>query len=223
MTTQDTLTANSKTNQFNVHPGSLYGQAVCGHTETHSKLGRLHAILVPKSLNKSGANLLLSGNTQGFKDFLRDIKQTYLAILTPTLPEEAHLKGPLLGLGILTSDTQVILVFDPASQFLKQNYQEWVEAGQVSIFICHADEQVGKLQTMFMDDVDANLDEWSHRSDWEPDNLKRIRQVIDAFDSSCSGTMNTVITSVLEMQDPTVPATLQSATLNGLMCPFSAA
>jgi len=193
------------TSRLNLAPGSLYGQVYSGHARTRSRLGRLHASLLPPSKWAGGASLVLFGHTQAVERFLRDIKTVGLLCLTPTLPDESHLKGPMLAISLDTSDTRVILVLDPGSQYVRQHYQEWVKAGQVSIDLITPGGNEGYRRTVLMGSVDQALNGWPHRTDWEPDPLERIRQVVDAFETWCNW-KKTVITSVLELLDTAAPA-----------------
>ena len=184
----------------NFAPGSLYGQVNSGPPSICSKFGRLHASLLPPSMWADGSSLVLLGHTQAFKRFVQDVKGACLTILIPTLPEENHLKGPLLAFGVESADTRVILVPDPASLYVRQHYQEWVKTGQVSIDLITEGGKGGCRQTLSMAGVDADLKGWPCRTDWEPDPLERFRQVVDAFEAWSDG-KKTVITSVLELQD----------------------
>lgn len=199
MSTQTSHRANAATAPFNVVPGSLYAQINSGDPKTLSKLGKLAASLVPPCADLSGANLILHGQTAAFQRFVRGITQAGSLIVNPLMPEGRHLKAPVLGLTIQTSDTMLVLAPDPASQYVRQHYRQWVKAAEVVIHLIPHGAGGWCRLAMSMQDVDAELNGWPYQADWESDPIKRMRPVVRALQAA-SPLEKTVVISVVELQ-----------------------
>lgn len=199
MFTQNSHSANAATSLFNVVPGALYGQVNSGDPKTLSKLGKLFVPLVPPGAGILGANLIVYGQTAGFQRFVRDITQAGPLIVNPLMPEGRHLKAPVLGLTVQTSNTMLVLAPDPASHYVRQHYRQWVKTGEVLIDLIPPSRLGCCRLTISMRDVDTDLNGWPQHAHWEPDPMKRMRQVVQALQAA-SPVEKTVVVSVVELQ-----------------------
>lgn len=180
--------------------GSFCGQIYDGSPAKWEKLGRLYTFLALNTPKVPAGTLMLMGQTKGFRKFMRGIKQSVSIFGTQHLSHGSGIKAAVLALGLESSDTTVFMALDPESQHVKRCYRGWLNAGKIPFWVLHQATHESEMSAMPIDGIEAELNGWPSREDWERDPQERMIQVIQAIEPmvDCN---RTVFLSVNELKD----------------------
>lgn len=161
--------------------GSFCGQIYDGSPAKWEKLGRLFAFLALNRPKVPVGTLRLMGRTKAFRKFMRGIKQCVSIVGTQDSSQGSGIEAPVLALGLESSDTTVIMALDPESQHVKRCYRAWLSAGKIPLWVFHGETHESEMSALPIDGIEAELNGWPSRQEWERDPQARMIQVIQAI------------------------------------------